>query len=85
MIKIDLRRQLILQSALLVASFLAHAWLHRTGIGLYTKPEPTAFELFNMSLQVTTTVGMSSCMPENTASQAVTALHTLAIFLVLAL
>ena len=83
--RVDLRRQLVIQSALMLAAFLAHCWLQRTGIGKYTKPDPTPFELFNMTLQVSTTVGMSSCVPDNTPSQAVTALHTLLIFLVLAL
>lgn len=84
-IQIDLRRQIVIQVALVLASFSAHLWLHSNGIGKYTKPDPTPFELFNMTLQVSTTVGMSTCIPDNTPSQAVTAVHTLMIFLVLAL
>lgn len=83
--EIDLRRQIVIQSVLMLAAFLAHTWLHRTGIGKYTKPNPAPFELFNMTLQVSTTTGMSTCMPDNTPSQMVTALHTMIIFIVLAL
>lgn len=84
-LQIDLRRQLMIQGVLMLFAFLAHTWLKRTGIGKYTKPDPSPFELFNMTLQVSTTTGMSSCVPDNTPSQAVTAVHTLMIFLVLAL
>lgn len=84
-IQIDLKKQLLIQSIVLLFAFTAHMWLVRTGIGKYTKPRPGPFELFNMTLQVSTTTGMSTCVPDNVPSQAVTAVHTLMIFVVLAL
>lgn len=83
--QIDLRRQLVIQCVLIFAAFMAHIWLHRTGLGEYTKPDPTPFDLFNMTIQISTTVGMSNCVPNNTPSQAVTVLHTVMIFILLAL
>lgn len=85
LIQIDLRRQLLIQAVLLLLSFSAHLWLARTGIGRYTKESPAPFDLLNMTLQVSTTVGMSSCVPDNAPSQAVTAVHTLLIFIAMAL
>lgn len=85
MIVINLRRQLVIQAILICVAFVAHLTLLRTGIGKYSKDEPKWYDIINLTLNVSTTTGMSATVPTNLPAMLVTWTHTVLIFLVLSL
>ena len=78
-------RQLQNQFLLLLVVFLAHSVLINSGIGRYSIPDPQWYHAVDMTLMVSTTVGMSSMTPSNVPAMAITWIHTLLIFVLLVL
>lgn len=77
--------QLKIQSALMAVAFVCHYILVKSGVGRYTKEAPEWYDILNLTLMVSTTTGMTTCMPENLPAMIVTWVHTLLIFIVIAL
>lgn len=82
---IGLRKQITIQLVLMAVSMAAHAFLVRSGIGKYSLEDPRWYDILNLSLMVSTTTGMSNCVPVNPPAMLVTWTHTVLIFLVLSL
>jgi hypothetical protein len=82
---VDFKKQLQYQGVLLLAAFFAHTVLIRTGIGTYSVEDPKWYHLADMTLMISTTVGMSAMLPQNLPAMAVSWVHTVLIFVVLGL
>ncbi|AUF82406.1 hypothetical protein TetV_314 [Tetraselmis virus 1] len=85
MFSIDIKTQFKYQLILLFSAFFLHMVLSKSGIGTYSKNTPLWYDLFDMTLMVSTTVGMSPVVPTNLPAMLVTWAHTILIFVVLAL
>nr|WRJ69968.1 hypothetical protein TetV2_00523 [Oceanusvirus sp.] len=83
--QIDFKKQLQYQGILLLAAFLAHTVLIKSGIGEYSVEDAQWYHVADMTLMISTTVGMSEMVPRNLPSMAVSWIHTVLIFVVLGL
>jgi hypothetical protein len=82
-ITLDLRRQVAVQVALFVLFWGVHHTLAATGVGKYTKKDPKWYDTLSLSIQTTTTTGMSDCLPDNAVSTIAATFHTILAFVLI--
>ena len=82
-VTLDLRRQVIVQVFLFLLFWGVHHTLSMTGIGKYTKDKPKWYDTLALSIQTTTTTGMSECLPTNAISTIAATFHTILAFILI--
>jgi hypothetical protein len=83
-ITIDLKRQVSVQVALFFIFWGVHHTLALTRVGVYTKKDPRWYDTLALSIQTTTTTGMSECLPANAISVIAATCHTILAFVLIA-